>query len=335
MPVSSPSATPAVRTLRWSGGALELGGRTRIMGVVNVTPDSFSDGGAFLDPTAALGRAMQLVAEGADVVDIGGESTRPGATELEPEAEWARVGPVIEGLRERLGRPISIDTRHAEVAKRALEAGASIVNDVTGLRDPEMRRVVARSGAAVVVMHMRGTPATMVSHARYADVAQEVYRELADAVRRARDEGIGADRIVIDPGLGFAKTAAQSLELLTRLETFRPLGYPILVGASRKSFLGALGAGDAPADRLEASLAAAVVAALSGADVVRVHDVAPTVRALAVADAVRRGREAMRRVPTRPGSSAAAGRRARRPASPRASAPRRRSRTRPRKATRR
>ncbi|HZY70171.1 MAG TPA: dihydropteroate synthase [Thermoplasmata archaeon] len=324
-----------LRTLRWAGGSIELGGRTRILGVVNVTPDSFSDGGAFLEPTAAVERALRLAEEGADLIDIGGESTRPGATELELEEEWGRVGPVLEGLHGRLARPISIDTRHPVIAQRALDAGASIVNDVSGLRDPEMRRVVARTGAAAVVMHMRGTPATMVSHARYVDVVGEVGRELTESVRRARVEGIGADRILIDPGLGFAKTAAQSLELLTRLGELATLGYPVLVGASRKSFLGSLGGGDAPSDRLEASLAAAVVAALSGAAVVRVHDVAPTVRALAVADAIRRGRERMAEVRSRSGSSAAARSRLRQPApSRRASARRPPAPSRKRPATR-
>lgn len=305
------------------------------MGVINVTPDSFSDGGAFLDPAAAVQRAGQLAAEGADLIDIGGESTRPGAEELDPEAEWARVGPVLEGLRGRIALPLSIDTRHPEVARRAIAAGAVIVNDVTGLRDPEMRRLVAASGAAAVVMHLRGTPATMVTHARYEDLRKEVLQELGASVRRARVDGVAPDRILVDPGLGFAKTAAQSLELLTHLGDLRALGYPILVGPSRKSFLVSLGGGEAPTDRLEASLAAAVVAALSGAAVVRVHDVAPTVRALAVADAVRRGRPPPAEPPSRPESSAAVASAPRRRASPRASARRRRAPSRPRRATRR
>jgi dihydropteroate synthase len=263
-----------------------LGDRPRVMGIVNVTPDSFSDGGQFLDPAAAIARAEQLVREGADVIDIGGESTRPSATPVSPEVEWARVEPVLRGLAGRLPVPISIDTRHAQVAGRAVEAGADIVNDVEGLRDEAMRALVARTGAAVVVMHMRGTPATMQSNLEYGDVVAEVRQWLTEQVERARAEGIGADRILVDPGLGFGKSAEQSLALLAHVGELRHLGYPVLVGASRKSFLGWATGADDPAARLAPGLAAAALAAWQGVELVRTHDVAPTVRTLRLVGAL-------------------------------------------------
>lgn len=264
-----------------------VGERTLVMGVVNVTPDSFSDGGRWLDPEAAVAHARQLVLEGADLLDIGGESTRPGATPVDPEVELARIRPVIEALHKDGSRPISVDTRHAEVARQALAAGADLVNDVSLLGDPGMARVVAGAGAALLLMHTRGTPGTMAGLTRYEDVRAEVFEALAEAARSASEAGVGADRILVDPGLGFAKSAAQSLELLAHVGEFRSLGYPVVVGASRKSFLGALRPESRPDERLEASVAAAVLAARSGAHVVRVHDVAASVRALAVVDAVR------------------------------------------------
>jgi dihydropteroate synthase len=264
------------------------------MGVVNVTPDSFSDGGRFLDPEEAIARALALVAEGADVIDIGGESTRPRATPVSSDAEWGRVEPVLRGLAGRLPVPLSIDTRHADVADRAVDAGADIVNDVEGLRSEAMRRVVARTGAGTVIMHMRGTPATMQDDLVYADLRGEVAEWLAGRVDVALAEGIGMERIVVDPGLGFGKSAAQSLELLVHAGDLRRLGYPVLVGASRKSFLGWATGNDDPGARLEAGLAAAVLAALQGVELVRTHDVAPTVRALAFVAAARSVRPAAR-----------------------------------------
>ena len=286
------------RTVRGAHRSLTLGDRPRTMGVLNVTPDSFSDGGAYLDPAAAVARAGVLVAEGADVLDIGAESTRPGAAELSPDAEWERLAPVLARLHGTLEVPISVDTRHAEVARRAIDAGADWVNDVSGLRDPEMRRVVAGSGAAVVVMHMRGEPGTMQSDTSYADVRDEVYGALAEATETAVEDGVPPERILVDPGIGFGKSGAQSLELLEHVGEFRSLGYPVVVGPSRKSFLGPA-TGNAPAhDRLGASVAAAVIAAVRGAELVRVHDVRETVQALAVVEASRR---AGRRPPAEPG----------------------------------
>jgi dihydropteroate synthase len=264
-----------------------VGSRTAVMGVINVTPDSFSDGGRFLEPEAAVAHAVRLASEGADLLDIGGESTRPGAVPVSPDAEWRRVAPVLARLHGRVDVPISIDTRRPEVARRALEAGADIVNDVAGLRDPEMRRVVARTGAAAIVMHMRGEPATMQADLRYDDLVSEVFDWLADACERAESEGIAPAKLLVDPGLGFGKAPEHNLELVAHLGEFRSLGYPLLVGASRKSFLGWVLGGASMEEREEAGLAAAVAASLRGADIVRVHDVRPTVRALALADRLR------------------------------------------------
>ena len=284
----------APRTVHGPHRTFVLGERPQVMGVVNVTPDSFSDGGLHLDPKDAVAHAERLVDEGAALVDLGGESTRPGAAPVSPEAEWARVGPVLVGLAGRLPVPVSIDTRHAEVAARAVDAGADVVNDIEGLRSEAMRRVVARSGAAVIAMHMRGDPTTMQSNLAYPDLRGEVYAWLAQATDRALSEGITADRILIDPGLGFGKSAEQSLELLLHLGEFRSLGYPVVVGASRKSFLGWVLGIEGAQHRLEAGLAAAVVAAERGAALVRTHDVAPTVRAL---ELVRAARELASRAP--------------------------------------
>ncbi len=270
------------RTIAGPHHRFTVGDRPRVMGVVNVTPDSFSDGGKFLQPAAAAALATRLAEEGASVVDVGGESTRPGATPVSPDAEWARIGPVLEALRGTLSVPISVDTRHPEVAAKAVEAGADLVNDVEGLRSPEMRRVVARSEAAAIAMHMRGTPETMQTNLEYADLRSEVYRALADATDDAIRSGIPAERLLIDPGLGFGKSATQSLELLVHAGELRSLGYPVVIGASRKSFLGAALEGVSRDDRLEAGLAAAVIAAERGVALVRTHDVGPTVRALAV-----------------------------------------------------
>jgi dihydropteroate synthase len=280
------------REVRGAHRAIPIGDRPRVMGVINVTPDSFSDGGRFLDPPAAIAQAERLVSEGADLIDIGGESTRPGATPVSPEAEWGRIGPVLSALAGHLSVPISVDTRHPEVAARSVDGGADVINDVEGLRSEEMRRVVARTGAAVVVMHMRGTPPTMQADLEYHDLRGEVYRALAEATDRARADGIDAGRILIDPGLGFGKSAEQSLELLLHLGELRGLGYPLVVGPSRKSFLsGGPGTG-AASERLEAGLAAAVLAAERGAAIVRLHDVLPTVRAFALLERAGRLRRA-------------------------------------------
>jgi dihydropteroate synthase len=257
------------------------------MGIVNVTPDSFSDGGLRSDPDRAVADAIQMAADGADLIDIGGESTRPGAPPVEAREEWRRVGPVIAGLRGRLAVPISVDTYKASIAERALEAGATIVNDVSALTyDSDLAGVVARRGAAVVLMHNRGRSQTMYAEAQYADVVAEVTAELEARGRVAALAGIAADRIIYDPGFGFAKQAAHSLELLAGLSRLHALGRPILSGPSRKSFLAAA-AGPLPAPARVWGTAAAVTASiLAGAHIVRVHDVPAMVQVARTADAI-------------------------------------------------
>jgi len=261
-----------------------------LMGVVNATPDSFSDGGRFLDPAAAAAQAERLAAEGADLVDLGGESTRPGATPVDATEERRRVVPVIARLRAGGFRlPISIDTCKAEVARAALDAGADLVNDVQGLADPAMARAVAEAGAPVVLMHMRGTPATMAQHCAYADLLGEVAAELRAGLARAAAAGIPAAQVILDPGLGFAKTPEQSVELLARVGELRALGHPLLVGPSRKRFIGHL-TGAPVEDRLPGTLAAVTACVLAGVELVRVHDVAAARQAALVAAALRDAR---------------------------------------------
>jgi dihydropteroate synthase len=256
------------------------------MGVINVTPDSFSDGGRWLDAGAAVDHGLRLVAQGADLLDVGGESTRPGSAGVDAAEEKRRVEPVVRELAKRAGVPVSVDTTKAEVAQAALEAGAEIVNDVSGLqRDPQLGRVVAEAGAALVLMHMRGVPQDMQERATYADLLGEVQVELSEALERARDAGVPEERVALDPGLGFAKTAEHNLLLLRRLRELTQLGRPLVAGASRKSFLGKLSGKPAP-ERVVGSLAAASIAARNGACILRVHDVAETREALAVVDAV-------------------------------------------------
>ena len=263
-------------------------GRTLVMGIVNVTPDSFSDGGRFLDPARAIEHGLALVREGCDLLDIGGESTNPFVSQpIDAAEELRRVLPVVRELALRAGVPISIDTSKAEVAEAALANGAEVVNDVSGLaRDPRLGRVCAEQGAALCLMHMRGTAQEMNARARYDDLHGEVAAELDASLSRALEAGVDPERIILDPGLGFAKTAAHNFALLRRLRELLQLGRPLLVGASRKSFLGKA-TGKAAPDRLYGSIAAAALAAMSGAAVIRVHDVAQTREALAVADAVR------------------------------------------------
>jgi dihydropteroate synthase len=259
--------------------------RPSVMGVVNVTPDSFSDGGAHLQPAAAAAAGWRMVDEGAAIVDVGGESTRPGSAGVSVEEELRRVVPVLESLH---GAPISIDTAKAEVARRALELDAELVNDVTALRaDPEMAQVVAESGAYVCLMHMQGEPRTMQQNPTYDDVASEVAAFLEQRLRFAVDAGIKEERIALDPGIGFGKTVRQNFELVRRLDLLTALGRPVLVGFSRKSSLGRiLGDSTATTGSLAASIAAAVAAYERGATILRAHDVREHVEALTVAAAV-------------------------------------------------
>ena len=259
------------------------------MGVLNVTPDSFWDGGAFLEPEAAVAHARRLVSEGAALVDVGGESTRPGAAPVDAEEELRRVVPVLEALA---GLPVSIDTSKAEVARRALDLGAELVNDVTALRaDPELAGVVAERGAYVCLMHMQGEPRTMQAAPRYEDVVSEVCAFLEERVAFAVESGVDEERICVDPGFGFGKTPDQNLELVRRLDALVALGRPVLVGLSRKSTLArVLGDAKGATGTVSASVGAAVAAFERGAWMLRVHDVRETVDALTVAAAVQRGK---------------------------------------------
>jgi len=260
--------------------------RPRVMGILNVTPDSFSDGGRYLEPDAAIRRALEMVAQGADLIDIGGESTRPGSDPVPADEEWRRIRPVFEGLARTTGVPLSVDTRKPEVAARALEAGASIVNDVSGLRDPEMVRGIAGARAGAVIVHMLGEPKTMQVAPSYGDVVAEVRGFLAARIETAVLAGVPREALAVDPGIGFGKALDHNLELLAHIGDLTALGRPVVIGVSRKSFLGALFPSTS-GERLSASLAAAAFAVIQGAQVVRVHDVAETVRALQVVKDVR------------------------------------------------
>lgn len=272
--------------LRVRGREIELGGRTWIMGILNVTPDSFSDGGRFAERDAAVARGLALFEAGADVVDLGGESTRPGAARVPAEVELGRVAPVIEELRRRGAGPLSIDTSKASVAQAALDAGADIVNDVSGLRfDPGMAPLLARSGAPAVLMHVRGDFAGMHDAPSYGDVVGEVAAELRERVAGARAAGVREEQLLLDPGLGFSKDAAHSLETLRRLPELAALDRPLVVGPSRKSFIGRV-LGVPPGERLLGTAAAAAAAVLGGAHVLRVHDVREMAEVARVCDAI-------------------------------------------------
>jgi len=267
---------------------VEFGKRTYLMGILNVTPDSFSDGGRFFEQTDAVLHAYQMVKDGADIIDVGGESTRPGAESVPLEEELRRVIPVIRKIRQKSGVAISIDTYKSQVALEALDAGANIVNDISGLRfDEKMADVIARKGASVVIMHIKGTPKDMQVDPHYDSVVREVYDDLAAAVDAARKSGI--KQIIVDPGIGFGKSAEHNLELISSLEEFRGIGAPILIGVSRKSFIGRIL--ETPVEtRLEGTAAAVTACILHGADIVRVHDVREMRRVALVADAIRRKR---------------------------------------------
>jgi len=273
-------------------GAPSTGGRVLVMGIVNVTPDSFWDGGRLASTEAAIVHGLALASDGADWLDIGGESTRPGSAPVSEQEERARVLPVVEGLAKRSAIPLSIDTRRAGVAEAALVLGARIVNAVAGLRDPGLAAVCAAHDATLVLNHMRGEPATMQREPVYGDVVREVCDELLAEAARAEREGVAREQIWLDPGLGFGKhPLAHNVPLLARLDVLVATGYPVLVGASRKQFIGAL-TGAALADRLPGSLAAATAAVLAGARAVRAHDVAETRQAVDVAVALRAARRA-------------------------------------------
>lgn len=276
------------RVIRCARGRLAPCGRPLVMGILNVTPDSFSDGGAYRDPERAVARALRMAQEGAEVIDIGGESTRPGAAPVPVKEELHRVVPVVARLAKRSLVAISIDTMKAEVAERALGAGAWLINDVSALRaDPRMGSVIASAGAAAILMHMRGTPQTMQRNPRYRDVIEEIATFLRNAAGRAQAAGVEPDRILVDPGLGFGKTMRHNLRVLRHLERFAALGYPVVIGPSRKSFIGKTLGVDV-GKRSAGTLACVAQAKQAGAFMVRVHEVAPAVQLLRMAEAIER-----------------------------------------------
>ncbi|TLY31100.1 MAG: dihydropteroate synthase [Ignavibacteria bacterium] len=277
----------AVKTLyRFGAVEYDLTARTHLMGILNVTPDSFSDGGLFRDPDRAVRRGLEMVEEGADIIDVGGESTRPGSDPVPAEEELRRVLPVIERLSKATDIPISIDTYKSAVARRALEAGASIINDVSGLHvDPDLADVAAGGGAALVIMHMKGTPKSMQADPVYEDVIAEIGEYLAAAIRAAEAKGV--EQIFIDPGIGFGKSPSHNVEIIRRLGELGRLGHPVLVGPSRKSFIGKIL--DLPVEeRLEGTAAAVAASVMNGANIVRVHDVKQMLRVTRIADAIAR-----------------------------------------------
>ena len=268
------------------GGRLELGRQTRVMGVLNVTPDSFSDGGHHLSADSALGAAARMCEAGADIIDVGGESTRPGAAPVPETEECHRILPVIDGIKKNLAVRVSADTTKAAVARRALDAGADMVNDVSAFGDPEMLDLVVRRGVPVTVMHMRGTPRTMQEDTHYEDLIGTIVGFLRDCADRAVAAGLSDDKILVDPGIGFGKSTEGNLRILHRLPALQQVGRPILIGASRKAFIGKV-LGRPVDERLEGSLAVAAYASAQGAHVIRTHDVAATVRVVRMMDAIR------------------------------------------------
>lgn len=265
--------------------AFVWGERTYIMGILNITPDSFSDGGDFFNPATAVAHALEMVTAGVDVIDVGGESTRPGASEVPISAELARVLPVIEGIRQQSQIPISIDTTHAVVARAAVAAGANIVNDVSGGQaDPEMFATVAALGVPYILMHRRGTPATMQQLTDYEDLIEDLLCYFQEQTQRAIASGIPPEHLMIDPGIGFAKTTPQNLTLLRELQRFRDLGYPLLIGPSRKRFIGDVLNLPNPKDRVWGTAAVCCYAIAQGVEMVRVHDVAAMVQVCRMAD---------------------------------------------------
>lgn len=276
--------------LTWADFCLDFARKTHLMGVLNVTPDSFSDGGIYFDRSIAVKRAYEMVQDGADIIDIGGESTRPGSMPVSIEEEISRTIPVIEAISRNIKVPISIDTYKAEVAKRALDAGASIVNDISGLCfDPDMPHVISMYKVPVIIMHIKGTPQNMQLNPLYEALKPEIMDCLRTSIRVALESGISEDKIVIDPGIGFGKTLAHNLEIIRDLQEFTLLEKPILVGPSRKAFIGRI-LGDAPvSERLEGTAAAVAIAIFNGANIIRVHDVKEMAKVVKVADAIKRG----------------------------------------------
>jgi len=274
------------RILKCRRYRLDLSKKTLIIGVLNVTPDSFSDGKAFLRPEAAYKRALQIEEEGADIIDIGGESTRPGSLSVSQEEELRRVIPVLKRLRRRLKIPISVDTTKSAVAKAALEEGASIINDISGLRaDREIASLCAEYSAGLIIMHMRGRPRTMQKSPRYSDLLTDIRLYLEKGLEIARARGVKRESIVVDPGIGFGKTLSDNLKLIDRIPFFKRMGFPVLIGLSRKSFIGKINKLKVH-ERIVPTIAANAISIYNGADIIRVHDVKEAVQAAKIADAI-------------------------------------------------
>ncbi len=272
-----------------NGHLTDFSQKTRIMGVLNVTPDSFSDGGLYFDRARALDHALRLAEEGADIIDIGGESTRPGSEPVSLDEEIRRTIPVIETLSGQISTPLSIDTCKSEVARRALDAGAFLVNDVSGLRfDPEMAGLIAEKGVSVVIMHMRGTPKDMQKDPVYEDLISEIMEYLHESIHIAEKAGVDGGKIIVDPGIGFGKTVGHNLRILKDLKRFRELNRPILIGTSRKSFIGNILGNISPEERIMGTAATVAIGIINGADIVRVHDVREMVDVVKIADAIKR-----------------------------------------------
>lgn len=274
-------------SLTIGGREFDFNEKTYVMGILNITPDSFSDGGSYDGVEEAVRRAQEMVEEGAHIIDVGGESSRPGAEYVPEEEELLRVLPVIRRLVQEIDVPISIDTYKAGVAKACIQAGAHIINDISGFKgDPDMANVAARLGVPCILMHMRGTPKTMQDNLHYHSFMENLREELSESVEMAVEAGIERKNIILDPGVGFSKSSDHNLEIIKNIKELKRMGYPLLVGASRKRFIGEIL--DAAADeRLEGSLAVAVISSWEGAGILRVHDVKETVRALKVTDAIR------------------------------------------------
>ncbi|MGD2245455.1 MAG: dihydropteroate synthase [Candidatus Aminicenantes bacterium] len=274
--------------LQINGHDYSLGPRIWIMGVINITPDSFSDGGLYFDKDRALEKGLQLVEEGADIIDIGGESTKPGSEAISPEEERRRVIPIITALRKRTETLISIDTTKSEVAHAALDAGADIINDISALRfDPRMAPLAAQEEVPVILMHMKGTPKTMQVNPTYKDVLLEVKAFLEESIDKAQASGIKKEKIIIDPGIGFGKRLKDNLALINNLHILEELELPILIGVSRKSFIGTI-LDSPPEERLEGTIASAILSVIHGAHILRIHDVASVKKAVRVAEAIMR-----------------------------------------------
>ena len=277
-------------SLNWPGHSLDLGKRTHVMGVINVTPDSFSDGGLYFQKETAIEHGLRLAQDGADIIDVGGESTRPFSEEVPLQEELDRVVPVVEALSRALQVPISIDTCKAEVARQALEAGASIINDISALRfDPEIISVAAEAGIPVILMHMQGTPGNMQKNPFYQNLIPEILDFLKLAVDRAVSGGIKNDMIIVDPGIGFGKTVEHNLEIIRELGQFCILGRPVLLGTSNKTFIGRL-LNKEPHERDTGTMATIAAGALNGADIVRVHNVKKAVETVRIVDAIKTGK---------------------------------------------